>query len=89
MITLGDIDQSEHCPKVFHECEVIYDNDWTTYEESGWVVVFRFFDEFMIWEGGYCVMSEDNTIYFDPEAINEDQLEQLKEDWKEIEGFQE
>lgn len=72
----------ESCPEEFFDCEVIYDNDWSDYEESGWVIVFKFFDELMVWDYEYSVMSSDNNVYFDPRPITEEGLLDLKNYWE-------
>lgn len=58
------------CPVVFKELEVLYENSWQTYEECGWIVIFKFFDEIMVEEGGYSVMAESNEYKFDPRSID-------------------
>lgn len=83
MLKLKDlIDIQEHGLEDFSDCEIIYSNDWADYEECGWLIVFKFFDELMVWEYQYSVMSSDNTVYFDPYPITEEELTVLKKAWE-------
>jgi hypothetical protein len=74
-------DHIPDCPEVFADLEVVYESSWQDYEESGWVVVFRFFDELHVVYGGYSVMSEDHTFQFDPYVITEDGLATIRAEW--------
>ena len=76
-------DYIEDCPEVFENLEVIYYASWQGYEESGKIVVFKFFDEIMMLNDGYCVMAENNEFVFDPQSITYEYLLELKEDWAE------
>lgn len=69
-------------PEEFHDLEVIFDDSWSTYEEHGFVVVFDFFGEMFEWSYESSVFAEDNTIYFEPQLITDDQLIDLKKYWK-------
>ena len=76
---LGETDISSEIPEEFHECEVIFEDDWSTYEECGWIIVFDFFGEMFSIEGGNYVFSDDNNFYFDPQPVTD--LEKVKEWW--------
>lgn len=80
---IKDLFASEYCPEEFMDCDVIYHNDWSTYEENGWVVVFDFFGEMFEWSYEYSVFAEDNSVHFDPCVIDEDQLASIKKYWDE------
>jgi hypothetical protein len=87
MAKLNDVIDPIYVPEEFQDLEVVYDCDWSSWEENGWIVVFKFFDELMCWEYEYCVMSDDNTIYFDPYPITEEELEKKKDEWAKKSGW--
>lgn len=89
MERLADHLPAESCPEVFADLPVVFDASWQDYEESGWVVVFKFFDELMVCEGGYSVMAESNEFHFEPQGITEEDLEEIKAEWskKEVNGL--
>ena len=68
------MDIKEFFPEEFWECEVLYADSWSDYEEWGFLIIFKFFDEIMCCDYQYCVFSEDNTFVFDPIAITEDEM---------------
>ena len=57
-------DYIEDCPEDFENLEVIYYASWQGYEESDKIIVFKFFDEIMMLNDGYCVMAESNEFIF-------------------------
>lgn len=83
MERLADHLPPEFCPSVFADLPVVFEDSWQDYEECGWVVVFKFFDELMVCEGGYSVMAESNEFHFDPHRITEEDLEEIKREWSE------
>jgi len=87
MIILKDTYFEIFIPEEFSNLEVIYKNDWSGYEEWGCIVIFKFYDELYKLEYEYCVMSEDNTMYFDPQAITEDEYKELVAHWEPICGL--
>jgi hypothetical protein len=78
---IKDYYQSEHCPEEFLECDVLYQNYWSDYEENGWIIIFKFFDEIMVWNYESCVFAEDNSVVFDPYPISEFKMQLLQKDW--------
>jgi hypothetical protein len=81
MDRLADCLPPESCPEVFADLPVVFDAAWQDYEECGWVVVFKFFDELMVCEGGYSVMAESNEFRFEPHGITEEDLTRIQEEW--------
>ncbi len=60
----------------------VFFDEWTTYEENGWVVIFEKNGSFYCQEGGYCVMAFDNTPeHFSPYSITDNQALQIIEEW--------
>ena len=59
-----------------------YYNHWSTYEESGWVLICEKDSEFYIAEGGYSVMCSDNTDHFYPQKITEQTAIETMEEWE-------
>ena len=76
----------EETPDEFLELPVVFEDSWSTYEESGFVVVFDFFGELFKWEYQSSVFEESNEVYFDPEPITDSDLVLIKEEWKKAEG---
>lgn len=75
---------AEDCPEEFLDCAVVYHNSWSDYEENGWVVVFELGDETFIWQYQYSVMSSDNSVIFDPEVFDMNDLPKLQANWDKI-----
>lgn len=65
---------------------LIYENEWSTYEEWGAVRIFEDQDgEFYIQEGGYSVMSFDNPPDWMPiEPILDSRVLEVIDDWEEL-----
>ncbi len=76
---------SELVPEEFLDCEVIYEGEWSSYEEHGWIVVFNFFGELFSMSYEYSVMSSDNEFYFDPSPITQADLTGIHQEWLQIE----
>ena len=69
------------CPDEFKELEVLYENSWVSYDECGWIVIFKFFNEIMVEEYQFSVMEVDNTYKFNPTSIDPDYLNELIMQW--------
>lgn len=80
MKKLKDI-RPDECPEEFGDCEVLYENSWSDYEECGWIVIFKFFEEMFAWEYTYSVMAADNSVYFDPHKISLSEYSYLVHRW--------
>lgn len=53
---------------------ILYFDGWSTYEEYGGYLVFRGIDgSIQYCKYGYCVMASDNTNYFRPRDVSEDE----------------
>lgn len=78
---LGDIRDIE-TPEEFHDCEVLYENGWSDYEEYGWIIFFKFFDEIMKWEYNYSVFAESYVIPFDPYEVSEETMKSTINVWE-------
>ncbi len=84
-MTLKDTDVVEFVPEDFHMCEVIYEGEWASYEENGWIVVFDFLGEMFAFGHENCVMSENNDFIFDPYPVSPAELDGIIEEWDNIE----
>lgn len=84
---LKDVDNNDVCPEEFLDCDVIYYNDWSDYEEHGWIVIFKFFDEIFVWEYQYSVFAEDNSVIFDPYTVCVVSMVDIIKKWDEKENF--
>ena len=72
------------CPDVFKDLEVLYENSWASYEDCGWIVIFKFFDEIMVEEYQYSPEAEDNSYKFDPRPVTKKEAAELQEEWDKI-----
>lgn len=82
----------EHVVEIFHEPdlsiikEVLFLDGWYSYEECGGYLIFRGIDDsIQCCNYGYCVFADDNTNYFEPREITEEEMYELI---KEIEDGQ-
>jgi hypothetical protein len=58
--------------------EIIYFDGWSTYEESGGYLIFKGIDDsIQLCEYGYSVMGDDNTDYFQPVEITQQQADDM------------
>ena len=58
--------------------EIIYFNGWSDYEEYGGYLIFRGIDDCIHYcSYGYCVMARDNTNYFNPVEITQEEADEL------------
>lgn len=80
MINLGKLYEFEGWDPSY---EVIFLGAWSDYEESGWVAVMHRNGRYYEQHGGYCVMAEDNTDYWDPYPVSEDQAIETMIEWHE------
>ena len=61
---------------------VVFFDQWSTYEENGWVIIFEKDGSFYCQEGGYCVMASDNSPeQFSPYPITDQQALQIINEW--------
>jgi len=72
---------NENCPDGFENLAVIHCGSWSSYEENGHIVVFDFFGELFAVDWGHCVMSEDDSFYFEPYQITEQELFDIKQEY--------
>jgi hypothetical protein len=56
---------------------------WQDYEECGWLYVLQKDNQYYVLKYAYSVMSDDNTAYWEPYAVNEDQLWEILLEWEE------
>ncbi len=78
--------------EIFHEPnlsiikEVLFLDGWYSYEEHWGYLIFRGIDDSIQYcNYGYCVIADDNTNYFEPREITEEEMNELI---KEIEDAQ-
>lgn len=71
----GDKYDSEYIP-IMHA-------DWQDYEECGWLYVLEKDGQHYVLIYAYSVMSDDNTPYWTPYAVNDDQLWEILLEWEE------
>ena len=65
--------------------ELIYENEWHTYEEYGWVNIFQEGDRYFVQEFNYCVMNVDNDDSNVPlEEVTFEQAYELFHEWEEV-----
>lgn len=61
----------------------IYHESWTTYEENGWVFILERLGQLYSLEYQYSVMSDDNSVIWNPYPITDQQALDLIDEWDE------
>ena len=69
-------------PNADYTFQIVYYGDWSDYEESGYMFVLEKDGQYYIQQGGYSVMAEDNTPYWDPWPCTEEQALKEMLDWE-------
>lgn len=64
--------------------EIVHHASWSTYEEYGWIFILRKDNQLYALEYQYSVMSDDNSVRWDPYPITEDQALELILEWEGI-----
>ena len=63
----------------------VYYNNWSSYEESGWLAIAEKNSQYYRIRGGYSVMAEgDQNDIWDPEPITEDEALEDMLEWDRI-----
>lgn len=73
----------EEIPGYTPAFEIVHYASWSDYEENGWIFILRKDNQLYALEYQYSVMSDDNSVRWDPYPVSQDEAVELMISWEE------